>query len=88
MRTELRRWEEAGNVTDNRRRDGHYWFTKPVICWCLYHVNKSHREWAMGKTSMTAEEVLPFKNEDWQQVMAGPASKTRHFILHIRTHVS
>ena len=40
MRTELQRWEAAGHVTKNSSDASsreHCKFTKPVICWCLYH---------------------------------------------------
>jgi len=65
MRTELQRWEAAGHVTKNSSDASsreHCKFTKPVICWCLYHVNKSHREWAQGRVihSSTSQPFVTY----------------------------
>jgi len=85
MRAEFKSWEEEGNVTDSGR-DGqppkHCHFSKPVICWCLYHVNKSHREWAQYG-GLTAEHAAPFAKGDWQLMAVGPAHNACHAILHI-----
>jgi hypothetical protein len=85
MRAELKRWEEAGNVTKNgstgQPGNKHCKFSKPVLCWCLYHVNKSHHEWAHSSSFMP-EDAKPFMRDDWQNIVVGPTNKACPVNLH------